>query len=132
MCSILVYNIEVVHCMFYISIFLLFQSSPYEFTQRWSSVSSHNNSTREYAELLEQIPPTKLPEVITSKLEGTMLNNILAAISKEFIPQSKGYTCCLTFISHSSDLNVQSSTSYLWTFLKTYQRFLVSKLLQCF
>ena len=64
------------------------QASPYEFVQRWNSIPRTAQSI-EYARLLEQIAPETLPEVITNKLDGMMLTNIIRAIDKQFVPKSK-------------------------------------------
>lgn len=66
------------------------QSSPYEFVRQWNRISRGGNA-RDYADLLQQIPPKKLPEVITNKLEGVMLSNIISAISKQFLPQGESH-----------------------------------------
>lgn len=64
------------------------QASPYEFVQRWNAIPRTAQSI-EYARLLEQIDPEKLPEVITNKLDGMMLTNFIRAIDKQFVPKSK-------------------------------------------
>ena len=66
----------------------ILQASPYEFVQRWNAIPRTAQSI-DYARLLEQIDPEKLPEVITNKLDGMMLTNIIRAIDKQFIPKSK-------------------------------------------
>ena len=72
------------HVLFYI----FSQASPYEFVQRWNAIPRTAQSI-EYARLLEQITPETLPEVITNKLDGMMLTNIIRAIDKQFVPKSK-------------------------------------------
>ena len=67
--------------------------APYEFVQRWNSIPRTAQSI-EYASLLEKIPPEKLPEVITNKLDGMMLTNIIRAIDKQFVPRSKCGIMC--------------------------------------
>lgn len=64
------------------------QASPYEFVQRWNAIPRTAQSI-EYARLLEQITPETLPEVITNKLDGMMLTNIIRAIDKQFVPKSE-------------------------------------------
>ena len=88
--------------------FFLPQTS-YEFVQRWNSIPRSARS-EDYAELLKLIPLQQLPEservyvhvyvcftclllcicmfaVITNKLDGTMLTNVLKAIDEHFIPE---------------------------------------------
>lgn len=55
--------------------------------RRWNSIS-RGGPLREYAAVLEAIPPRKLPDIITNKLEGAMLATIIAVIAKQFLPQS--------------------------------------------
>ena len=57
----------------------------YKFVQCWNAIPQ----SIEYACLLEQITPETLPEVITNKLDGMMLTNIIRAVDKRFVPKSK-------------------------------------------
>ena len=68
------------------------QSTPYEFMQQWNGVPRDKrgiSSSRHYASILRQLPPAKLPDLITNKLEGHMLSSILAAVAQELLPNSK-------------------------------------------
>ena len=67
-------------------LYIVPQASPYEFVQRWNAIPRTAQSI-EYARLLEQITPETLPEVITNKLDGMMLTNIIRAIDKQFVPK---------------------------------------------
>ena len=94
------------------SLTLYFQTS-YEFVQRWNSIP-RSAPIDNYAELLKLIPLEQLPEsqcnihvhaymyiysctavvyshvlftVITNKLDGTMLTNILRTVDEQFIPR---------------------------------------------
>ena len=64
------------------------QQSPFEFVQRWNAIPRKAQSS-EYARLLEAIPPLTLPDMITNKLDGIMLTNIIRAIDKQFIPKGE-------------------------------------------
>ena len=80
---------------------LLFpQASPYEFVQRWNAIPRTAQSI-EYARLLEQITPETLPEVITNKLDGMMLTNIIRAIDKQFVPKRTSATCIIDSLPFS-------------------------------
>ena len=72
----------------YVLLYAIPQASPYEFVQRWNAIPRTAQSI-EYARLLEQITPETLPEVITNKLDGMMLTNIIRAIDKQFVPKSE-------------------------------------------
>ncbi len=71
------------------------QLTPYEFIQCWNGIArgaSPTGASGEYGVLLEGIPPDQLPNLITNKLEGPMLTDIISAITTYFIPQ--GNVCC--------------------------------------
>jgi hypothetical protein len=72
----------------YVQVCFFPQASPYEFVQRWNAIPRTAQSI-EYARLLEQITPETLPEVITNKLDGMMLTNIIRAVDKQFVPKSE-------------------------------------------
>ena len=79
------YCVQVLVCVL---VCVVLQASPYEFVQRWNAIPRTAQSI-EYARLLEQITPETLPEVITNKLDGMMLTNIIRAVDKQFVPKSK-------------------------------------------
>ncbi len=58
--------------------------SGYEFLQAWTSLK-RSRDTEAYAELLKQIAPEELPEVLTNKLDGDMLVNIVKAVCEHLI-----------------------------------------------
>jgi len=53
-----------------------------EFMQMWNGIKSGKSS--EYSEILRQIEPTKLPELLSNKLDGKILENFVWAISDHF------------------------------------------------
>ncbi len=62
------------------------QRTPFEFVQRWNAISRSAQSS-DYSQLLETIPPASLPGMITTKLDGNMLTNIIRAIDEQFVPK---------------------------------------------
>ena len=86
---------------------LFSQASPYEFVQRWNAIPRTAQSI-EYARLLEQITPETLPEVITNKLDGMMLTNIIRAIDKQFVPKSELAWRFSSHWSHSYTIKLYS------------------------
>ncbi|XP_038052100.1 sperm-associated antigen 1-like [Patiria miniata] len=56
----------------------------YEFLQAWTSLK-RQRSMLAYAELLKQISPEELPEVLTNKLDGDMVVNIVKAVCEHLV-----------------------------------------------
>ncbi|XP_071803880.1 sperm-associated antigen 1-like [Asterias amurensis] len=56
----------------------------YEFLQAWTSLK-RSRDTGAYAELLKQITPEELPEVLTNKLDGDMVTNFVKAVCEHLI-----------------------------------------------
>jgi len=54
----------------------------FEFLHAWSNVKSQKTS--EYAELLAQIDPTKLVDLLSNKLDGEILKNFIHTINEHF------------------------------------------------
>ncbi|XP_062574772.1 sperm-associated antigen 1-like isoform X2 [Saccostrea cucullata] len=62
------------------------KATPYEFIQAWNSLKNVTD-TQPYADLLRQISPKDLPQVISNKLDGPMLNKITKCVAEKFITQ---------------------------------------------
>lgn len=62
------------------------KATPYEFIQAWNSLKNVSE-LQPYADLLKQIPPKDLPQVISNKLDGGMLNQITKCVAEKFIKQ---------------------------------------------
>ncbi|XP_061185926.1 sperm-associated antigen 1-like [Saccostrea echinata] len=62
------------------------KATPYEFIQAWNSLKNVTD-TQPYADLLRQIPPKDLPQVISNKLDGSMLNKITKCVAEKFLTQ---------------------------------------------
>lgn len=78
----------------------LAKKTPYDFFQAWNSVKKNN--TKDYADLLRQLEMKCLPKVLSNKLDAPMLNNIMAALNQEIIPQGEEKLACniLEELSH--------------------------------
>ncbi|XP_022083368.1 sperm-associated antigen 1-like isoform X2 [Acanthaster planci] len=67
-----------------ISVPKLSKPTAYEFLQAWTSLKRHR-SMFAYAELLKQISPDELPNVLTNKLDGDMLVSIVKAVCEHLV-----------------------------------------------
>lgn len=78
----------------------LVKNTAYDFFQAWNSVKKGN--TKDYADLLRQLETKRLAKVLSNKLDAPMLNNIIAALSQEIVPQGEGKLACdiLEQLSH--------------------------------
>lgn len=54
----------------------------FEFLHAWNNVKS--DKTSDYADLLMQIDPTKLPDLLSNKLDGEVLKNFIRTINEHF------------------------------------------------
>ncbi|XP_065897793.1 sperm-associated antigen 1-like isoform X2 [Dysidea avara] len=64
----------------------LSSATPYEFIQKWNSVPKSAGSAL-HAALLKQVQPQQLPSLLTNKLDGNMLPDILIAIKENFLTE---------------------------------------------
>ncbi|XP_075230668.1 spag1 axonemal dynein assembly factor isoform X2 [Lycorma delicatula] len=58
--------------------------TPFQFFQSWMSIKVSDASSKEYANLLRRIPPSKLHSLLGNKMEDTMLVAMLKALAQEF------------------------------------------------
>ncbi|XP_014668124.1 PREDICTED: sperm-associated antigen 1-like [Priapulus caudatus] len=64
------------------------KATPYEFLSAWNGLKK-TEGTEPYAWLLSQVKPRELPKVISNKLDGEMLNMIVACTDEHFIDKDK-------------------------------------------
>lgn len=64
------------------------KTSAYEFLLSWNSLR-RAEGLEPYANLLSQVNPCDLPKVISNKLDGDMLNTMVACIDEYFIENDK-------------------------------------------
>lgn len=70
----------------------LAKKTAYDFFQAWSAVRKGN--TKGHVDLLRQLETTQLAKVLSNKLDASMLNNIIAALKQELVPQGEEKLAC--------------------------------------
>lgn len=65
------------------------KATPYEFISAWNALKK-SETVQPYYDLLKQIKPSDIKNVISNKLDGAMLNNILRCVAEHYLPNGEG------------------------------------------
>ncbi|KAK3587971.1 hypothetical protein CHS0354_014488 [Potamilus streckersoni] len=73
------------------SVLKLEKTTPYEFISAWNNLKSAE-SLQPYYELLKQVPPEEIPNVVSNKLDDKMLTTITRCVHDHFIKDGEDDT----------------------------------------